>query len=1017
MKFVCITISLVLLIQAQARPVGLSVNWTEVEGAEETAGSLVASGTFIAKNAFLQGPVTLSVGDSLSVSLTIASGTAKPKFDEDGVFIGFGNASSGGYMVAEFDTGPAGADPLRHRSRNSSTNLAGTIDLAVAPLDEPAIDPGIGNHLDADNAVSIRIAITRSAKGYVFATRWGNGAYISNLLDESWAPGENALDTLFFRSRQSADWQVTNVAVDYQSSETLDPDLVIGSIPLPGNLGLQPEPLSLSAVIENGGTTEVLRIESVVFQGDAVDHFSASEFTATLEPGLTGTIGVAFDPKGKTGLFEASLVITTNTADSPVVVPLSTFVPLITGFRATPAVVNLGESSALSWVTDPRAAISMTPEIGDLDAASVDGAGSLSSTPAGDTNYLLSASLGEEVQDRTVSVTTLQVVPRGYVELEEDWSFDDGSGEGSASSLTASGTFRARLPFQVGQIALAMGDFVSVRMVVNHGETKPVNDDDDGVFVGFGNRTAGGYVLSELDTGVVGLTPVRHRYRNDSTNLMSTVDLVAAEISNADIDPGEAQHLTGENSVEFKIVLGRTEQGYQMETDWGGTVYTSVIPEATWSPGNHSIDTFFFRARQGADWELSEIAVAFNLAGQDPDLKVPNELVDNLHGVGPHNIAIPITNGGKVNALEITSAQVVGPDRDLFMVGGLPGSIPVDGTGEITVQFAPGERLGGFAAILELESNDSGDPVSHLDLSTFLGTAGGGLLAHYPFDEYSATVVYDHSGQGYHGRYVAENDASATVLQPALASGSSISLVPGEADAAFVEVPKNVGLPTLTEFSVALWFQPDPAATGVSVLFSKGDALGDPFSLAYTGSSLLWVGNGQQSAPFADVVTGEAQHLVVVVAELNATLYLDGILVGSVDFENFDDTALSAFRIGALNGVFGFHGVLDDLQIYQSVLSSEEVQFLHANPGQVLVGEAEPPTATVFEIVAIQRTHDGVTLTVSENAAENYEIEYSETLAPETWQVIGNWTALEAPFVDRNANRNRKPSGYYRVKR
>lgn len=922
-----VPVLLLLLGSAPARPVGLSADWTEVEGSVESASSLVASGTYIAKNAFLQGPVTLNLGDSLSASLTVSVGDNAPKFDDDGIFIGFGNASAGGYMVAEFDTGVAGAIPFRHRSRNGSTNLAGTVDLAETPLDEVAVDPGAAHHLDVNNTVSLRVAITKSEEGFVFETKWGDAVYTSTLTEETWAPGEDALDTFFFRSRQSADWEVTNIVVDYQSSQGLDPDLVIESMPLPGNLGLQPESLTVMAAIRNGGASNTLRIDGITFEGEAPEHFSVGAFPASLEPGATGTLEVLFDPQGRTGVFAADLVISTNTEDSPVVVPLSTVVPLITAFRATPSVVNLGETTALSWVTDPRATLTVDPEIGDIGDignATVEGTGSLAATPDGSTKYILSASLGDDVQARSVNVTTLQVVPRGPVEVEEDWRFDDGSGEGTESSLTVSGIFRARLPFLVGQIALAVGDFVSVRTVVNHGEAKP-GDDDDGVFVGFGNGEAGGYILSELDTGLVGVTPVRHRYRNDSTNLMSTVDLVAAEISNGDVDPGESHHLTGENTVEITIVLGRTEQGYQMETDWGGTVYTSLIPEATWSPGNHSIDTFFFRGRQDADWELSDIAVAFNLAGQDPDLKVPEGLTAGLQGAGPHMVTIPITNGGKINALEITKAQVIGPDRDLFVVGDLPGTIPAEGVGELSMQFNPGDRRGGFAAVLELESNDSGDAISRVDLATFLGNPGA-LLVHYPFDEDAATILYDHSGHGYHGRYVAENDAMVSVSQPALAAGSAVTFTPGEEDAAFAEVPKNLGLPALTEFSVSLWFQPDPAASGVSVLFSKGDALGDPFSLAFTGTSLLWVGNGEQSAPFADVVTGQPQHLVVAVSEMETTLYLDGEQIDTVASEPFDDSRSSALRIGALNGVFGFSGTVDDLQIYQNLLTPEDVQ-------------------------------------------------------------------------------------------
>ena len=47
----------------------------------------------------------------------------------------------------------------------------------------------------------------------------------------------------------------------------------------------------------------------------------------------------------------------------------------------------------------------------------------------------------------------------------------------------------------------------------------------------------------------------------------------------------------------------------------------------------------------------------------------------------------------------------------------------------------------------------------------------------------------------------------------------------------------------------------------------------------------------------------------------------------------YEDVAPSVIQIGALNGGFGFTGIIDDVQIYSRELAEEEVQFLFANPG------------------------------------------------------------------------------------
>jgi len=51
-------------------------------------------------------------------------------------------------------------------------------------------------------------------------------------------------------------------------------------------------------------------------------------------------------------------------------------------------------------------------------------------------------------------------------------------------------------------------------------------------------------------------------------------------------------------------------------------------------------------------------------------------------------------------------------------------------------------------------------------------------------------------------------------------------------------------------------------------------------------------------------------------------------------------------------------------------------------------------------------------LTISDNVT--YDVEYSETLEPGSWQVIGSGLSA-ATFDDADANRNGGKSGFYRV--
>jgi len=998
-----------------ARPVALSIDWSGVDGTEESGSILVASGTFIAQNPFLQGPVMLNSGESLVASLRVNIGENKPAFDNDGLFIGFGNSSGGGYVLGEFDTGVPQAEPFRHRARVGSTNLAGTVDLTPLPTESAMPELAATSHFDGDNTVTVRFAVTRTADGFDLETRWNDTVFNTTVSTDEWAPGEDTLDTFFFRSRQSADWEVTNVLVEYETLQGLDPDLLIETVSLPGRTGINSEALMFVAPISNGGASMDLEIDSVVVEGEAEAQFTVDSFPSTLAPGASGEIALTFNAAGLSGTFETTLIVNANTEDSPLSVPLATRVPLITTFRPSPTVINNGASATLSWVVDPRAELSMDPDVGDLAGAMVNGSGSLTIAPLADTDYTLTASLEDDQQSRSVPVTVLQTIERGPVPVEESWTFSAGSGDGTENSLSGSGTFIARQPFAVGQLALAEGDFLSARMRIANGDLKP-DVNEDGLFIGFGNSEAGGYILSELDTGSIGEEFVRHRHRVGGTNLASTVDLIpATNLTGIELVPDENQQFTGDHTVDLEVILGRTGEGYLFETIWGTARYSSVIPFENWSPENHAIDTFFFRARQEADWEVTSLAVQFNLAGQDPDLAVATNPIQGLEpDAGPYQLSIPLTNNGKEETLEIESILVVGPDQDLFTIGDRPTAIPPQGSEPVTLTFAPSGRRGGFAALLEVQSNDSADKVSQWDLSTFTGNSGN-LIAHYRFDEIESTdPVYDYSGRGSHGVYQIGDGAMIAVSQDPLASGTSVTLTPGEEEAAYVEIPANSGIPPLEEFSLSLWFQGNPNAESVSVLFSKGDALGDPFSFALAGDSLLWVSNGQQSEPFAGVVTGGPQHLVAVASAEELTLYLDGETQGTMTVDPFDDSRSSALRFGSLNSLFGFRGSLDDAQLYNRVLSSKDAAFLSQNPGAVLPAEDSGIAPGDVGSANLRRTADnGVEINWVSKDDLGYTVQYSETLLPDSWQEVD--ANAQPPYTDTAVERVGNATGFYRI--
>ena len=76
--------------------------------------------------------------------------------------------------------------------------------------------------------------------------------------------------------------------------------------------------------------------------------------------------------------------------------------------------------------------------------------------------------------------------------------------------------------------------------------------------------------------------------------------------------------------------------------------------------------------------------------------------------------------------------------------------------------------------------------------------------------------------------------------------------------------------------------------------------------------------------------------------------YLNGVLVESIDEPS--DTLVSVrntpILFGGVPGISGMVGRLDDLQLYETALSAEDVAFLFENPGLAIGGPTEPEPST-----------------------------------------------------------------------
>ena len=430
----------------------------------------------------------------------------------------------------------------------------------------------------------------------------------------------------------------------------------------------------------------------------------------------------------------------------------------------------------------------------------------------------------------------------------------------------------------------------------------------------------------------------------------------------------------------------------------------------------------------------------------DPNLLVQTKNVfGELPNASKQTRTLEITNTGQENALNISNVTITGADKEHYSVNEIPASIGPRQKATFMVTFDPQGEAGGFTAFLEYTSDDSGDATVITDLSAVISNANG-LVAHYTLDETEGASALDSSGRGRHAEYETTGDGVFTLGQNPLAAGKSVSL-DYVAGAAFGQITDTFD--PFVDTSISMWFEASNA-DGVLTLVSKnlgGDSQGNPFAIVAASGGITVFAGGAPVVAADDVSVGEPHHVVVAFDnssefDNSVTIYVDGKEVAREEgIDGFDDTANSPLQIGALSNAFGFQGSIDDLQIYNKVLTAEDVTFLNINPGEELAGNVggnpdadddgdgqsntaeelagtDPNDATsFFTLPSPTRTADGVNFSWDTVNGTSYILEYSSTLEG-AWTEVATVVATSdtSTFLDNDADRSANASGYYRLR-
>ncbi len=226
--------------------------------------------------------------------------------------------------------------------------------------------------------------------------------------------------------------------------------------------------------------------------------------------------------------------------------------------------------------------------------------------------------------------------------------------------------------------------------------------------------------------------------------------------------------------------------------------------------------------------------------------------------------------------------------------------------------------------------------VASLDKAPVAGnTLANGLLAWWKLDESSGTTAADSSVNG--------KTATLTNAPSWVAGkfGNALSFSPGSAQSAGAE---SVGLASLGTASISCWMQRNSSSARVMV----GCAIDTTavFAINFTDDPgiLFRTANGSATFAFSSVTASDTSwHSVIVTFDgsqsTDATkllIYIDGTLDASPSFNGPIPTTLSsqnAFRIGKVASESAdSNGLIDDVRIYNRVLTQSEVTLLQTTP-------------------------------------------------------------------------------------
>jgi hypothetical protein len=407
--------------------------------------------------------------------------------------------------------------------------------------------------------------------------------------------------------------------------------------------------------------------------------------------------------------------------------------------------------------------------------------------------------------------------------------------------------------------------------------------------------------------------------------------------------------LGGQVTVQYKGATGTATKFFQnVNGSTGGTVmvgYEDAATSVSFDPDNQ--------------WMLVDNMIVEDLT--PPTLVVaPAQPLSTWTG-SPVSFSYTITNGRTNGPLTVSAVNFTGANAaDFRPETPLPLVIPQGQSATLSLLFDPKTGANGVrTASMTIVSDDPQAPAYEI---TGLAARRSGALflaAHYRLDETSGNTFADSSGNGFPGG--AQVREPLGFGQPSLlgtgSSGTATGFLPAQASNLGCYFASNVT--NTPSFTVSLWMRP-AAAGNIRTLFQRDpdfDSVQDEICalvldasgrLVYRVASADVLTSDVLPEPIAD---GSVYHVAVTHLDTDgfgnamakrSRLYVNGRLISETtgnESPGFDDYPINP-TVGALHVAsrtvagHGFAGELDDVQIYGTELSREQIWGIFRGAGR-----------------------------------------------------------------------------------